>query len=32
MTDFSVLLVIPPYGVTWEEKDLKPWEDWEENE
>ena len=21
-----------PYGVTWEEKDLKPWEDWEENE
>ena len=21
-----------PYGVTWEEKDLKPWEDLEENE
>ena len=21
-----------PYGVTWEEKNLKPWEDWEENE
>ena len=21
-----------PYGVTWEKKDLKPWEDWEENE
>ena len=21
-----------PYGVTWEKKDLKPWEDLEENE
>lgn len=31
MTDFSLLPVIPPggapYGVTWEEMGLKPWEE-----
>ena len=35
MTDFSVIAGYTsggaPYGVTWEEKGLKPWEDLEEN-
>lgn len=35
-SDFSLLQVtLPggtPYGVTWEEMGLKPWEDLEENE
>ena len=33
MTDFSLLLVIPPevHRITWEEMGLKPWEDLEEN-